>query len=212
MLLNVYKLARTTNKFVYLNMLESKVNHKPKQTPLQSCIPGETKKKRQFQFKKQLSFFINLYVESTNYALIPTAAQVWEILQISPKVSLCCTNFWSCAFWVHSRHSEDTVIQLEITELHRRPAHSKQAVFFFSDTTTEPSQTLLLKSLFRTSGIAAFFFFFLIETWLPYNVVLASAVGQSIGVSASTSVLPMNTQDWSPLGWTGWISLQPKGL
>ena len=32
--------------------------------------------------------------------------------------------------------------------------------------------------------------------------------GQSIGVSASTSVLPMHTQDWSPLGWTGWISLQ----
>ena len=36
--------------------------------------------------------------------------------------------------------------------------------------------------------------------------------GQSIGVSASKSVLPMNTQDWSPLGWTGWISLQSKGL
>ena len=36
--------------------------------------------------------------------------------------------------------------------------------------------------------------------------------GQSIGVSASTLVLPMNTQDWSPLGWTGWISLQSKGL
>ena len=36
--------------------------------------------------------------------------------------------------------------------------------------------------------------------------------GQSIGVSASTSVLPMNTQDWAPLGWTGWISLQSKGL
>ena len=36
--------------------------------------------------------------------------------------------------------------------------------------------------------------------------------GQSIGVSASESVLPMNTQDWSPLGWTGWISLQSKGL
>ena len=38
-----------------------------------------------------------------------------------------------------------------------------------------------------------------------------SSGGQSIGVSASTSVLPMNTQ-WSPLGWTGWISLQSKGL
>ena len=36
--------------------------------------------------------------------------------------------------------------------------------------------------------------------------------GQSIGVSASTSVLPMNTQNWSPLGWTGWISLQSMGL
>ena len=36
--------------------------------------------------------------------------------------------------------------------------------------------------------------------------------GQSIGVSASGSVLPMNTQDWSPLEWTGWISLQSKGL
>ena len=36
--------------------------------------------------------------------------------------------------------------------------------------------------------------------------------GQCIGVSDSASVLPMNTQDWSPLGWTGWISLQSKGL
>ena len=36
--------------------------------------------------------------------------------------------------------------------------------------------------------------------------------GQSIGVSASASVLPKNTQDWSSLGWTGWISLQSKGL
>ena len=34
----------------------------------------------------------------------------------------------------------------------------------------------------------------------------------STGVSASTSGLPRNTQDWSPLGWTGWISLQSKGL
>ena len=36
--------------------------------------------------------------------------------------------------------------------------------------------------------------------------------GQSIGVSTSTSVLPMNTQNWSLLGWTGWICLQSKGL
>ena len=36
--------------------------------------------------------------------------------------------------------------------------------------------------------------------------------GQSTGVSASISVLPINTQNWSPLGWTVWISLQSKGL
>ena len=36
--------------------------------------------------------------------------------------------------------------------------------------------------------------------------------GQSIGVSALASVLPKNTQDWSPLKWTGWISMQSKGL
>ena len=41
---------------------------------------------------------------------------------------------------------------------------------------------------------------------------LFTSGGQSTGVSASTSVLPMNIQDWSPLGWTGWISLQSKGL
>ena len=41
---------------------------------------------------------------------------------------------------------------------------------------------------------------------------LFTSGGQNIGVSASTSVLLMNTQDWFPLGWTGWISLQSKGL
>ena len=45
----------------------------------------------------------------------------------------------------------------------------------------------------------------------PMRQLFASS-GQSIGVSSSTSVLPMNTQDWFPLGWTGWISLQSKGL
>ena len=41
---------------------------------------------------------------------------------------------------------------------------------------------------------------------------LFASGGQSIGVSASTSVLPKNIQDWSPLEWTGWISLQSKGF
>ena len=41
---------------------------------------------------------------------------------------------------------------------------------------------------------------------------LFASGGQSIGVSATTSALSMNTQNWFPLGWTGWISLQSKGL
>ena len=45
----------------------------------------------------------------------------------------------------------------------------------------------------------------------PKSQFFASG-GQSTGISASTSVLPMNTQDWSPLGWAGLISLQSKGL
>ena len=45
----------------------------------------------------------------------------------------------------------------------------------------------------------------------PISQSFTSGV-QSIGVSASASVLPMNIQDWTPLGWTGWISLHSKGL
>ena len=41
---------------------------------------------------------------------------------------------------------------------------------------------------------------------------LFTSGGQSIGASASASVLPMNIQDWFPLGWTDWISFQSKGL
>ena len=44
------------------------------------------------------------------------------------------------------------------------------------------------------------------------NESFFTSCGQSIGVSASTSILPMNTQDGSPSEWTGWISLQSKGL
>ena len=52
---------------------------------------------------------------------------------------------------------------------------------------------------------------FLASTSFQMSQLFASG-GQSIGVSASTSVLPMNIQDWFPLGWTVWISLQSKGL
>ena len=68
------------------------------------------------------------------------------------------------------------------------PTISTSAIPFSSHLQSFPASGSFLMSLLFTSG------------------------SQSIGVSASASVLPMNTQDWSPLGWTGWISLQSKGL
>ena len=68
------------------------------------------------------------------------------------------------------------------------PAISSSVVPFFSCLQSSPASGSFQMSQHFTSG------------------------GQSIRVSASKSVLPMNTQDWSPLGWTGWISLQSKGL
>ena len=53
--------------------------------------------------------------------------------------------------------------------------------------------------------------FFPVSGPFPMTQLFASG-GQSIGVSASAPVLPMNIQDWFPLGWTGWISLLSKGL
>ena len=58
---------------------------------------------------------------------------------------------------------------------------------------------LLLPSIFPSKGS------FPVSQFFPSG-------GQSIGVSAAASILPMNIQDWTPLGWTGWISLQSKGL
>ena len=52
---------------------------------------------------------------------------------------------------------------------------------------------------------------FPVSASFPMSQLFASG-GQKLGVSASTSVPPVNTQDWSPLGWTGWISLQSKRL
>ena len=52
-------------------------------------------------------------------------------------------------------------------------------------------------------------------SWSPDSFQMSQffeSGGQSIGVSASTSLRPMNIEDWFPLGWTGWISLQSKGF
>ena len=70
----------------------------------------------------------------------------------------------------------------------------------------QPSNPLLVPSppSLNLSQHQGFFFFQMSQFF--------TSAGQRIGVSASASVLPMNIQDWFPLGWTGWISLQSKRL
>ena len=78
-----------------------------------------------------------------------------------------------------------------------------------SITSARPSHHLILcRPLLLPPSIfpsIRFFFFFQMSKFFTLG-------GQSIGDSASASVLPMNIQNWFPLGWTGWISLQSKGL
>ena len=85
---------------------------------------------------------------------------------------------------------------------HQLPELTHDHVHWVSDA-IQPSHPLssplLLPSIFAASGS------------FPMSQFFTSG-GQSIGVSASASVLPMNVQDWFHLGWTDWISLQSKGL
>jgi len=87
---------------------------------------------------------------------------------------------------VHHQHLEVAQIHVHWVDAAIQPSHPLQSPS--SPPSIFPSIRVFLRSQFFASG------------------------GQSIRVSASASGLPMNTQDWSPLGWTGWISLQSKGL
>ena len=88
--------------------------------------------------------------------------------------------------------------------VHHQPPEFTQISFHLVSDAIQPSHPLLAPSpsAFNLSQHQGLF------QW----VSTSPSGGQSIGVSASTSVLPMNIQDWFPLGWTGWISLQCKGL
>ena len=96
--------------------------------------------------------------------------------------------------WIAARQASLSItnsrslLKLLSIELWCHPAISSSVVPFFSHLRSFPASGSFQISQFSASG------------------------GQSIGVSVSASVLPMNTQDWSPLGWTGWISLQSKEL
>ena len=108
----------------------------------------------------------------------------WRV-QFSSVAQSNCVTPWTAGFPVH----------------HQLPELGQTHVHWVSDTIhlilCHP--LLLLPSVFPSSRSLLMSQFF-------------ASGGQNIGVSASTSVLPMNIQDWFPLGLTGWISLQSKGL
>ena len=80
----------------------------------------------------------------------------------------------------------------------------------------EPTQTMFIELVMLSNHLILCRPFLLPPSIFPSIRVFSneffSSGGQSIGVSAVASVFPMNIQDWFPLGWTGWISLQSKGL
>ena len=115
------------------------------------------------------------------------------IVQFSSVQSLSCVRLFA------SPRTTACQASLSITNSWSLPKlMSIESVMPFNHLTLCPP-LLLLPSSFPTSGS------------FQMSQLFTSG-GQNIGVSASTSVLPMNTQDWSALGWTGWISLQSKGL
>ena len=125
-----------------------------------------------------------------NEVLIHTTT--WMSLQFSSVTQSCLTlcdpmDYSTPGFPVH----------------HQLPEFIQIYVHCVSDT-IQPSHSLSSSSLPT---------FYLSQHQGLFQWVSSSHSGtQSIGVSASASVLPMNIQEWFPLGWTGWISLQSKGL
>ena len=115
------------------------------------------------------------------------------------------------------RERDSTVQSLSRVWLFARPwtaarqaslsiTNSRSLLKLMSSESVMPSKHLILCRPFPSSLQS-----FPASGSFPVSQIFPSG-GQSIGVSASASVLPMNIQNWFPLGWTGWISLQSKGL
>ena len=127
----------------------------------------------------------------------PYVCTSWEAYSCSPSISQFSRSVMSDSLRPHGlQHSRPPCpsptprVYSDSRPLNRwcHPTISSSVIPFSSHLQSFPESGSFLMSQFFASG------------------------GQNIGVSASTSVLPRNIQDWFPLGWTGWISLQSKGL
>ena len=130
---------------------------------------------------------------TTNKYLLIFSIQHHQSIQFSSVQSLSCVQLFVTPWTAACQAS------LSITNSQSPPKHKSIESVVPSNHLILCCPLLLLPSIFPRIGVFS-------------NDQLFTSGGQSIGASASTSVLPMNTQDWSPLGWTGWISLQSKEL
>ena len=118
-------------------------------------------------------------------------------LRILPRIIWCCCSV--AQSWPTLCDSKDCGAPGFLI-LHHFPEHAQTHIHWVSDA-IQPSHPLLSPSPLAPN---------LSQHQSLFQWVNSAWGGQSIGVSALALVLPMNTQGWSPLGWTGWISLQSK--
>ena len=135
---------------------------------------------------------------SASASVLPMNTQDWSPLGWTGWISFQSKGlsrvFSSTTIWKH-RHSAFFMVQLSHPYMTTRKTIALTRWTFVGKV-----MSLLFNMLFR-----------FVIAFLPRSQFFTSG-GQSIGVSTSASVLPMNIQDWFPLGWNGWISLQSKGL
>ena len=155
---------------------------------LRVCINSE---KKLIEISTECKLFI---ISSNIFTIVsPSSLSVIPAVQFSSAQSLICVRVFATP-WTAALQA-----LLSITSSWSLPK------LIFIESVMPSNHLILCRPLLLSPSIFPGISVFSKESAL-------ASCGQSIGVSASTSVLPLSVQDWSPSGWTGLISLQSKGL
>ena len=138
------------------------------------------------------------------YIYIYTYIRIYMCGCIHITESLCCTEEINTTLLINCQFSSVTQLRLTLWGTPGLPVHHQLQEF--TQTHVHWVGDLISSSVIPFSSCLQSF---PASGSFPKSQLFTSG-GQSIGVSASASVLPMNIQDWFPLGWTGWISCSPR--
>ena len=155
----------------------------------------------------------------------PRQSEMRALVQSSDLIAgayLPCSSLWSVNVWrkisvCYSWDQFSSVQSLSHVWLFVTPWIAARQASLSITNSQSPPKPMSIKSVMQSNHLILCHPLLLLPPIPPASgsfpmSQLFSWDSQSIGGSASASVLPMNTQDWSPLEWTGWISLQSKGL